>query len=457
MPHTREIRGEIRELQTPQAFTNRAYRFRIPNQIPTANPKNGSAAFKEEILKNLAEKGASSTEDLSLLDNDQVANIRKANKGKFMGNSRYIVEQVENLQPASPASNKRKARRDDESELEAPGAKKSRTQPPPTSGQVGNLSASSSSNKRKDRSDDESEMVAPEAKRPRTQVSTTSAQNEGLLNTPPSPEAHGDDETESGSEQEAPQASVPEGSNVEDPAPETIGNGTNEDAFPDGVGSYIEPTDFSGPWDQQEQEGHAADTANLSEDETLDRPVALFASVEDQELALEVNDTFTDAISVIADRMIGNPQETSHIGAYWYLDSVPRHMNEDGTIVRDVVEWASRHCMKADENGLGNMQSTSQTDFVDEIAGDFPQSGVAVDSAPSFDEPSDGGYTQSPVQTWPEFQAPTFPVSQVTETDAVDNVGSSSTQGGDLPEFDPFDVSNYGDYSGPLDPTSTDA
>ena len=56
MPHTRERKGEILPLQTPQAFTNRAYRFRIPNQIPASNSKNGSNAYKEEILKNLAKE-----------------------------------------------------------------------------------------------------------------------------------------------------------------------------------------------------------------------------------------------------------------------------------------------------------------------------------------------------------------------------------------------------------------
>lgn len=95
MPHTREKKGQVLPLQTPQAFTNRAHRFRVPNQIPASNPKNGSETYKKGILKNLAKKQITTTEGLSALDPEQVENVRKANKGKFKKNSRYVVKKDE--------------------------------------------------------------------------------------------------------------------------------------------------------------------------------------------------------------------------------------------------------------------------------------------------------------------------------------------------------------------------
>ena len=119
-------------LQTPQAFTNRAHRFRVPNQIPASNPKNGSGTYKKGILKNLAKKKMTTTEGLSTLDPEQVENVRKANKGKFKENSRYVVKKAEDSAEAPVPSKKRKIHRDDdaesEPEQEEPKAKRSRTQ-----------------------------------------------------------------------------------------------------------------------------------------------------------------------------------------------------------------------------------------------------------------------------------------------------------------------------------------
>ena len=39
---------------------------RVPNQIPAFHPKNGSKAYKEEILKILAKEDAMTTEELQL-------------------------------------------------------------------------------------------------------------------------------------------------------------------------------------------------------------------------------------------------------------------------------------------------------------------------------------------------------------------------------------------------------
>ena len=47
MPRTQMHKGKVLPLQTPQAFTNRTYRFRVPNQIPASKMKNESAAYKE--------------------------------------------------------------------------------------------------------------------------------------------------------------------------------------------------------------------------------------------------------------------------------------------------------------------------------------------------------------------------------------------------------------------------
>ena len=92
MPHARVKKGVVLALQTPQAFTNRAHRFRVPNQIPAFNPKNGSETYRIGILKNLAERRMNTTEGLSALDPDQVDKVRNPNKGKFKDNSRYIVK-----------------------------------------------------------------------------------------------------------------------------------------------------------------------------------------------------------------------------------------------------------------------------------------------------------------------------------------------------------------------------
>ena len=135
MPHTRKKNGQVVPLQTPQAFTNRALRLRIPNQMPTARPKNGSAAYKKEILKNLAKRNAKTTEDLPTLKQAQIAQARKANEGKFDENSRYVVKKrEESTGMPPPSSRKRKADHDNDTEpekrLEAPEAKRQRTQPP---------------------------------------------------------------------------------------------------------------------------------------------------------------------------------------------------------------------------------------------------------------------------------------------------------------------------------------
>ena len=103
--------------------------------MPTAKPKNGSAAYKKEILKNLAKKNAQTTEDLPTLSQPQIAKARRANKGNFAGNSRYVVKKDDgSTGMPPPSSRKRKVNRDDTTEpeeyLEAPEAKRQRTQPP---------------------------------------------------------------------------------------------------------------------------------------------------------------------------------------------------------------------------------------------------------------------------------------------------------------------------------------
>lgn len=130
MPHTREYRGRILPLQTPQAFTNRAYRFRIPNQIPASNPKHGSETFKEEILKNLSKENAKTTEGLSTLDQFQVDKVKKANQGKFKENSRYVVQDKDSPE-TRPPSKKRKVHFDDDAESE-PKQEESKTKRPRT-------------------------------------------------------------------------------------------------------------------------------------------------------------------------------------------------------------------------------------------------------------------------------------------------------------------------------------
>lgn len=127
LPHTRMHKGKVLPLQTPQAFTNRTYRLRRANQIPASKMKNGSATYKTDILKNLAEMGARTTEALPILNPNQIEEARKANKGKFKRNSRYVVKN-EGSGGSPPPPRKRKARyaeeTDSELEQEKPKAKK---------------------------------------------------------------------------------------------------------------------------------------------------------------------------------------------------------------------------------------------------------------------------------------------------------------------------------------------
>ena len=52
MPHTREYRGKVLPLQTPQAFRDRAHRFRIPNQI-SAPPRSLIVTASSQIFISL--------------------------------------------------------------------------------------------------------------------------------------------------------------------------------------------------------------------------------------------------------------------------------------------------------------------------------------------------------------------------------------------------------------------
>ena len=91
MPHKIMKRGMILPLQTPQAFTTRAHRLRVPNQIPACTSKQGNATYRAGILKNIAKENASTTEGLPTLDSHQFKKVREKNEGKFFGNSRYII------------------------------------------------------------------------------------------------------------------------------------------------------------------------------------------------------------------------------------------------------------------------------------------------------------------------------------------------------------------------------
>ncbi|KAM0804759.1 hypothetical protein BDR22DRAFT_959851 [Usnea florida] len=135
MPPTRKKKGKVLPLQKSQAFTNRTLRLRTPYQMPTIRPKNGSAAYKESILKNLAERNAKTTENLPVLKKNQIAKARKANEGKFDENSRYVVKKKEvSTEMPPPLSRKRKAKHDNDTEpevpLEAPVVKRQRTRAP---------------------------------------------------------------------------------------------------------------------------------------------------------------------------------------------------------------------------------------------------------------------------------------------------------------------------------------
>ena len=296
MPHTRARKGEILPLQTPAAFTNRAHRFRVPNQIPASHPKNGSKAYKEEILKNLAKDSALTTEELTVLDHDQVAKVRKTNKGKFMRNSRYTVPGDENVTETPAPSKKRKARCDDDT-------------------------------------DSRLEHAVPEAKKQRTQAPGCGREETSNLDWKP----------------------------LHNPPTTTPNAYVDDTAFYNGLlgtaGPVINPTQ-----------------------EDL---VPLFASIDDRDLALIEDATFTSAYAVMQARRNGH-QRTRQIGVYYYGQSTPRYIELDGSMVDDVVHFAFRDTYMAVEPIPEDIQPGWPFGDINDTAPPYTQSDTQSNAQSSF-------------------------------------------------------------------------
>ena len=329
MPHTRKLKGKVLPLQTPQAFTNRTYRFRVPNQIPASNMKNGSATYKAQILKNLAEQSASTTEGLSVLNPDQVEKVRKVNKGKFKQNSRYIAKKNEGtINPPSP-SRKRKVHDDD------------------------------------DDTESEPEQAVPEAKK-----ICTHAQRSVELKAPI----------------------------VGDQTPGYLYNDTNGNAYMDDGGVYSAPTETHQLWEDQKEEASPTETIGPWVEQNAGYLVPLFATLEDQGLALLMDETFTNPSAVILARRTGN-EYTGEIGVYWYRLDTPRYVFEDDFIVGDVAHEAFSLSFEAQEPVPSNTHSISQFNSTNNVAPPLTQIGMPPSFDPLFNEPSGGFYSDLPAQT----------------------------------------------------------
>ena len=323
MPHSRIHKGKLLPLQTPQAFTNRSYRFRVPNQIPASKMKNGSAAYKREILKNLAKESATTTEALPTLNPDQVDEIRKINKGKFTRNSRYVVKDNE-----SRGCKKRKSRAADDV-------------------------------------DSELEQEEPKAKKRHYQTS----QNMGA-----------------------------EPNIVGDPTPDLLYNNTVGDLDSNAQGYYNAPTEASGPWHGQEQDVSPAENTNLWAEQSEEDLVPLFATTEDQEVALLLDSTFTSPSAVIWARRNGH-QNTALIGVHYYRQSTPRHIDEYGFMVADVAHNAFSSQWETSEPIPGHTQQfPSQIGSNSSAIPPMFQNDIPPAVNPVFEEPGDGVYSDFLVQ-----------------------------------------------------------
>ena len=262
MPHTRENKGRVLPLQTPQAFTNRAYRFRVPNQIPAAKPKNGSKTYRNGILKSLAQNQASTTEGLSTLNQDQIKKVKKANKGKFKANSRYVVGKDGSTDAPLP---KKRVHQDDGHESSP-------------------------------------EQRAPNPKRRCTQT---------------------------------PQHLGAEMQSPNDVTPGYIHHDNRDASWH----LYDEPTGDFAPWDDQQRGGFPMTSAAPWENQGQGNLVPLFATIEDQGLALVEDESFTSPAAVIQARRNGN-QQTWQINVFYYSPNIPRYQAADGSIVEEVAHSA---------------------------------------------------------------------------------------------------------------------
>lgn len=337
MPHERVKKGEWKPLQTPQAFTNRAYRLRVPNQIPATKPKKGSGTYKASILKNLAKQNAKTTETLSTLSSAQIKKVRKENSGKFVDNSRYVIKSDDH--PKSPPASKKRSRSgDDDTQFES----------------------------------------EQRVKRPCTQASQSP----------------------------------------------TVGLGYNvdEDAYGEDANIYDQLTDTAEQWLEVAHENLPTNTMEAFEDQNQEDLVPLFATIDDQGLALVENPDWTTAGAVILARREGN-QQTRQIDVYWYSASVPRHVGPDGNIVEDVVDLRFLNMYEVAEPIPGDAQHQNLYDFLP--PSEFCDIPSALD--PWFEEPIGASSQGFPPQAFNNPQSTASSSSQ-TPLSAFFPIGRYQTQ-----------------------------
>lgn len=330
-------KGEWKPLQTPQAFTNRAYRLRVPNQIPATKPKKGSSTYKASILKNLAKQKAKTTETLSTLSSAQIKKVRKENKGKFLDNSRYLTNS-DGHPKSPPASRKRSISGDDNTQSES----------------------------------------EQRAKRPCKQVSQSMTVQSGYY--------------------------------------------VDAGAYGEDANIYDELTDTAEQWAEDAHNDLPTYTMDTLEDQNQEVLVPLFATIDDQGLALVENPDWTTAAAVVLARREGN-QQTRQIDVYWYSTSVPRHVGPDGNTVEDVVDLHFLNMHVAEEPIPGDTQHQSGHD--DLSPNEYCDISSAID--PSFEDPISASSQGFPPQAVNNPQSTASSNSQ-TPLSALFPIGRYQTQ-----------------------------
>ena len=126
MPSTRRDGRVTKDLQTPQAFTNRMNHWRIAENVGAWLEREGSQQIKGYIKDQLPDPGVKTTESLSSLNAAQRKKIYGLNKGRYLNKSIYehpdqgapatasaegVLMSDDNYQPTSSRSRRKRNRR----------------------------------------------------------------------------------------------------------------------------------------------------------------------------------------------------------------------------------------------------------------------------------------------------------------------------------------------------------
>ena len=375
MPHERVKKGLVMPLQTPQAFTNRAYRLRVPNQIPATKPKKGSNTYKDGILRSLGKERATTTEGLSTLNSAQVKRVRQRNKGQFVDNSRYVIK-TDDHPKSPPASRKRSRSWDDDTQSEP-----------------------------------EQEAKRPCTRRPQSMLVGSGYNLDA--------NAYWEAADISGQPTDTAEQWI-------EPVQDYLPANT--------VGSLqFQSQDYLVPLLEPEPEYLPTSTVGSLEDQTQEFLVPLFATIDDQGLAMVENVDWTSADAVILARRNGN-QQTRQIGVYWYSQNTPRHVGPDGNIVEDVADLPFMNHYVAEEPIPSDFEPTWQDESAFSLGYGSTQCSIPTAIETWLEDPSRASsqgfppqasnYSQSTASSSAQTpQSALFPIGRYqTESDSAEEV-----------------------------------